>query len=60
MMTMFGFIIPDCLQNKIHKNQLSRRCIDGIRLYHDEQILLINDSFDNYNIYQIIKKLLEY
>lgn len=40
---MFVFIIPTCIRNELHENQL-KRCIESIRNYHDNTIYLINDS----------------
>jgi len=47
---MFSFIIPTCIKNKLHLNQL-HRCIDSVRKFHkDNKIILINDSDDNYDL----------
>lgn len=46
----FGFIIPTCCREDIHLRQLLR-CISSIRKYYpNKDIILINDSNDNYNI----------
>lgn len=54
---MFSFIISTCVKNKTHLNQLDR-CIQTIRNYHKEPIIIINDSEQDYhdNIYQLIIK----
>lgn len=40
----FGFIIPTCIRNNIHFNQL-KRCINSIRnFYENIKIILIDDS----------------
>lgn len=40
----FGFIIPICIREQIHLNQL-KRCIESIRKYHKNiKIILIDDS----------------
>ena len=47
---MFSFIIPTCVKNQLHLNQLYR-CIHSIRKFHkDNNIFLINDSDDNYDL----------
>lgn len=40
---MFGFVIPTCCNSQIHKSQLIR-CIDSIRKYYNNVIILINDG----------------
>ena len=46
----FGFIIPTCCRNKIHLNQL-HRCINSIRrFYLNNNIILINDSIDYFDL----------
>jgi hypothetical protein len=46
----FGFIVPSCCKTTIHLNQL-HRCICSIRKYHyDNHIIIINDSYKNYNL----------
>lgn len=53
----FGFIIPICIKENLHLNQLLR-CIKSIRKYYPETyIILINDSNDNYNIYKILNDI---
>lgn len=44
---MFNFIIPSCVKNYLHSNQLFR-CINSIRRFHLENIIyIINDSDDD-------------
>lgn len=44
----FGFIIPTCINNKIHFNQL-KRCVESIRKFHETiHIMLIDDSESEY------------
>ena len=46
----FGFIIPTCIRNDIHFNQL-KRCIKSIRIFYETtKIILINDSENEYTI----------
>ncbi len=46
---MFSFVIPTCVQNILHMNQLIR-CLNSIRLHHlTEPIYLINDSNTSLN-----------
>ncbi len=45
---MFSFIIPTCIKEQIHFNQLIR-CIESIFKYHcDSNIYIIDDSDENY------------
>ena len=53
---MFGFIIPTCCKSKIHKSQLIR-CIESIRKYYDNIIILINDGDNIDNIKEKYKNL---
>ena len=54
----FGFIIPICINNNIHFNQL-QRCIKSIRdFYKDIKIILIDDSNIEYT--NQIKKFFKY
>lgn len=47
---MFSFIIPICIRNKLHLNQL-KRCVESIRNFHPiNKIILINDSEPEYEI----------
>lgn len=50
----FGFIVPICIKNNIHFNQL-KRCIKSIRLFYEKiKIVLIDDSDTEYT--KLIKK----
>jgi hypothetical protein len=53
---MFSFIIPTCIRNNKHLNQL-KRCLNSIRTYHPEnKIIIINDSpTEEYN--EILKEI---
>lgn len=51
------FIIPICCREAIHYRQLMR-CIESIRKYYQEDIILINDGYDipdmlNINVFEI-------
>lgn len=46
---VFGFIIPTCCRNVLHFNQL-KRCINSIRKYHDNPIILIDDGDGLYDL----------
>ena len=54
---MFSFIVSTCIQNNTHSKQLNR-CIESIRKYHNNLIILINDSEQQYDndIYELIDK----
>ena len=46
----FGFIIPTCIRNNIHLNQL-KRCIKSIRIFYPiVKIILISDSDKEFNL----------
>jgi hypothetical protein len=52
----FGFIISTSIRTNIHLNQL-HRCISSVKKYHpDNDIIIINDSNDNYNLEIELKK----
>lgn len=54
----FGFIIPTCIRNNIHFNQL-KRCINSIRnFYENIKIILIDDSNIEYT--KQIKEFFKY
>jgi hypothetical protein len=49
----FSFLIPICIRNNQHLNQLLR-CVKSIRNFHPENSLyLINDSDDNFDIKEL-------
>ena len=53
---MFSFIIPTCVKNTLHLNQLCR-CIHSIRKFHKEnKVFLINDSDNNYDLKSLFVK----
>jgi hypothetical protein len=55
---MFSFIIPICIQQNLHLNQL-KRCIESVIKYHiDSNIYLINDSDDSFNL--LIQNYIKY
>lgn len=39
----FSFIIPSCIRNEIHMRQF-KRCIESIRKFHNNKILIIDNS----------------
>jgi hypothetical protein len=54
----FGFIIPICIKNNIHFNQL-KRCVRSIRIFYENiKIILIDDSIIEYT--KQIKEFFKY